>query len=235
MCWRVREGEYPPPPPLAPRGTWRERYVSPVVLYVRECYLHPYYVWVFFAIMLGGLAGVPINTYGIPFARSLGLTDADYGKLLVATYAVSLVLTFILGWLADRFHPLRLALVTLGLYGVAMIGGATLAVDGRGFSIVFVAHGILMGAYLTGVSSLGARLFPKAKFAQFGSAAGLIGAFSLMALAPGVGLWLDHTGQVYRHTFVISGALALSALAAFVVVYRRYQALGGDAAYRPPE
>jgi MFS family permease len=97
--------------------------------------------------------------------------------------------------------------------------------------VAFIAHGVLTGTFFTATASLGQRLFPATKFAQFASAAGILGALGYFVLPPATGLWLDLTGHVYRHTFTASGLLALLALGAFAKVYQNYRALGGDVAW----
>jgi MFS family permease len=216
MCLAVKEGEYPPPPPRTDGGRF-----APLAAYLRECFSDRYYLWIFAALMLGNLAGAPVNSFSVLYARSIDMDMAAYGKLLVATYVVSFSLSFGLGWLADRFHPLRVGMGALGLYAVAMLWGGIAATDTKRFAIAFVAHGILTGAFFTGTASIGQRLFPASKFAQFASASGIVGALGYMVLPPVIGLTLDHTGHVYRHTFTVSGVLAALALAAFAMVYRQ--------------
>ncbi|MFA6961598.1 MAG: MFS transporter [Opitutaceae bacterium] len=216
MCLAVKEGEYPPPPPRATGSTF-----APLVAYLRECFADRYYLWVFAAIMLGNLAGAPVNSFSVLYAKSINMDMSDYGKLLVATYVVSFALSFGLGWLADRFHPLRVGIATLGLYAVVMFWGGVAATDTQQFAVAFIAHGILTGAFFTGTASIGQRLFPAAKFAQFASASGIVGAFGYMVLPPVIGLTLDHTGHIYRHTFTASGVLAALACLAFAIVYRQ--------------
>ncbi len=235
MCLRVKEGEYPPPPPREPGdGSFAVRFVAPMKAYLRECYTNPFYLWVFLAMMLGAVMALPVNTFSVFYAKSVGLDMGRYGELLVITYCFSLALSYPLGWMADRFHPLRIGLTALGLYAVTMIWGGFVATEAKAFSIVFVAHGVLTGTYFTATASLGQRLFPRTKFAQFASAAGILGAMGLMVVPPALGWFLDSIGQVYRYTFLIGGALAAVAVAAFAVVLFKFKQLGGDGAYRPP-
>ncbi len=235
MCLMVKEGEYPPPPPREPgAGSVSKRFIEPGKAYLRECYTNPFYVWVFFAMMLGGLMALPVNTFSVFYAKSLGLTMDRYGELLVITYCFSLVLSYVLGWMADRFHPLRLGLAALVLYAITMIWGGFAATEAKAFSIAFVIHGVLTGSYFTATASLGQRLFPRAKFAQFASAAGIMGAMGFMLVPPALGWFLDRTGQVYRYTFLLGGVLAVIAAAAFVVVFYKFKQLGGDRGYQPP-
>ena len=235
MCLRVKEGEYPPPPPREPGdGSFAVRFVAPMKAYLRECYANPFYLWVFLAMMLGAVMALPVNTFSVFYAKSVGLDMGRYGELLVITYCFSLALSYPLGWMADRFHPLRIGLTALGLYAITMIWGGFVATEAKAFSIVFVAHGVLTGTYFTATASLGQRLFPRTKFAQFASAAGILGAMGLMVVPPALGWFLDSIGQVYRYTFLIGGVLAVVAAAAFVIVLFKFRQLGGDDAYRPP-
>jgi MFS family permease len=235
MCFFVKEGEYPPPEPLPPRGGFSQTYVNPIKVYLKECYTNPYYLWVFGAVMLAGMAGVPINVYSLFYAKSLGIELKAYGELLVMSFTGSLILTFFLGWLADKFHPLRVGLTAIALYAFVMLWGAFFAVDARTFSIAFVAHGVLTGTYITGTASLGARLFPRVKYAQFGSAAGIVGSVAYMTLAPSIGLWLDRTGNNYRHTFIFGAIIAVLAVIAYLGLYQRFLKLGGHTSYIPPQ
>lgn len=233
MCLRIREGDYPPPPPRATGGGVLP--IAPVKAYFKECYANPYYLWIFLALTLGVLSGGPVNTFSVFYAKSIGMDMTAYGRLLVVTYAVSFTLSFFLGWLADKFHPLRLGMTAIAAYAVVMLWGGVVATDERTFALVFVAHGVLQGAFITGTASLGQRLFPTAKFAQFSSAAGIVSALGFVVLPPTLGILLDTTGHVYRYTFLLSGALSILALAAYAIVYRRFLTLGGHAAYRAPE
>jgi MFS family permease len=234
MCFFVKEGDYPPPAPIPPSVGFVQTSIKPVQLYLKECYSNPYYLWVFGAIMLGGMAGVPINVYSLFYAKSLGIELKDYAHLLVLSFSGSLILTFFIGWLADKFHPLRVGMTGIGLYAVVMLWGSFYAVDAQSFSIAFVIHGVLTGTYLTGTASLSARIFPKVKYAQFGSAAGIVGSVAYMSLAPSIGLWLDATGNNYRHTFIFGSIIAVFAVFAYLGLYRRFLKLGGHTSYVAP-
>ena len=234
MCLRVREGEYPPPPPIDPDSTGIARMAKPIRAYARECFANPYYLWVFLALMLGGLASGPVNAFSVFYAKGIGMDMKSYGNLLVITYACSLVLSYVTGAMADRFHPLRLGIFSLGLYTIFMFWGGWAATDTSTFSVAFVAHGVIQGIYNTGTASIGQRLFPRAKFAQFASAAGVVSAPFFMLLPPLLGKYLDLNGHVYRHTFIMSGALGFIGLLLFLVVWRGFKRYGGLKNYAPP-
>lgn len=236
VCLRIREGEYPPPPPPDPerlgplRGFLRE-----AKTYFRECFTNPYYVAVFVMLMVAGLTFSPVNTFAIPFSRSLGVPEDHFGKSLALTFAVSFLLAFPLGWITDLLHPLRTAMgAMIGYFAVCLWGGF-FATSERNFLVAWVLHGVLSGTYFTCAASLGQRLFPRNRFAQFASAAGIFGALATMVMAPAIGLSIDSTGNNYRLTFFFGAVLAALSLGAAFYVYRIFVRLGGPKAYVAPE
>lgn len=229
MCWRVREGSYPPPPPPEPSAGLGE-----IRRYVRECFSHRFYVGLFLAIMLGLISFSPVNNFGVFYAQKVGLGLDGYGKALALTYTCSLVLALPIGWLADRWHPLNVGLGCIALYAAAMLPAGLLVQTAPQFSAAFVAHGVLSGLYVTGTAAIGQYLFPRDRFAQFQSAANVLSALGYTLVPPLMGAWLDLTGQAYRDTFVASGLLAAASALIYLWLLRPFKALGGRQAYSPP-
>ncbi len=234
MCFMVKEGEYPPPPPPGPNLTVSRRVLDPVKAYFKECYTHPYYRWVFMAYTFGNIAFAPVNSFSVFYAKSLGMNMDQYGKLLVISFCVSLVISYTLGSLADKYHPIRLGVVSLAAYAATMLWGGSVATTPALFSIAFVTHAIISGIFYTGTASLGQRLYPRAKFAQFFSAAGLVASIGFITIPPMLGAFLDATGRVYRHSMYLGSGVALLGAIIFFMVWQRYQKLGGDKGYSPP-
>jgi len=235
VCLRIKEGEYPPPPPPDPDRP------GPVVgfcreagRYFRECFTNPYYLAVFVMLMVAALTFAPVNTFAIPFSKSLGVPEDHYGKSLAITFSISFLLAFPLGWLTDLFHPLRTAMVALAGYLVVCLWGGLFATSAWNFLVAWVLHGVLSGTYFTCAASLGQRLFPQTRFAQFASAAGVVGALATMVMAPAIGLALDLSGDNYRLTFYIGAGLAALALGAARFVYGQFVTLGGPKNYAAP-
>lgn len=96
-------------------------------------------------------------------------------------------------------------------------------------------HGVLSGTYFTCAASLGQRLFPKNKFAQFASAAGIFGSLATMVMAPAIGFAIDTSGNNYRLTFYIGAGLAALALVMAMYVFGKFACLGGPKNYTAPE
>ncbi len=233
MCFKVKEGEYPPPEKAAP--ITRANILAPVLSYLKECYSNPFYLSLFLATTLGMLALGPVNTFSVFHSRSLGMSDDLYGKSLALSYAFSLVFSYPLGILADRFHPLRLGMASMVIYLLVTLYGFVFATTVSTFFIAFVLHTVVSGSYLTGTASIGQRLLPMAKFGQFGSAAGIIAAICFMILPPALGAFIGSINHNYRYVFLLASLIAAASLATYIVVFLKYKKLGGDAAYVAPE
>jgi MFS family permease len=202
---------------------------------VRECFSEPYYLLCFAALTLAWLSFTTIPVFILYYAQSVHLDLGTYGKLVTLQYAISLAASYGLGWLADRFHPLRVVLVILGLNVIVSLWGGLRAIESHTFAVAMVAEGVLSGAYLTANGTLAQRLYPKARFAQFASANSLVMAFGSFVAALGLGALLDRAHHAYRLTFLASFSLTLAAIAANLLLYRWFVALGGPRNYVAPE
>jgi MFS family permease len=233
MCLKVKEGEYHPQPPMdAGRNI---RGFLAVKTYFQECFSDTYYRWTFCALAVAGMATGPVNLFSVFFAKSVHMDLTLYGNCLALTYCVSLVLAYPLGWLADKCHPLRLAIGVLVLYAIVGLWGGFFARDSQTFAIALVAHGVVAGIWMTATASLNMRLLPKAEFAQFASAAGIVSSLMWMTLAPVSGLLLDHFHHDYRYTFFMGFGLSIIGLLGCLVVHGKFMALGGPRNYVAPE
>jgi MFS family permease len=175
-----------------------------------------------------------VNSFSIFYAKSLGMNMEIYGRYVAVSYGCSLVLAWFIGSLADRFHPLRLMIFSMALYVAVAIFGTALGTSPKFFGIAFLGHTIISGIYYTSMASIGQRLYPRLKFAQFASAALVFQSVLGMLLPPAMGLVLDASGHNYRLTFVLGGLLATIGLCALVVVYHQFLKLGGPKNYIAP-
>jgi MFS family permease len=192
-------------------------------------------LWIYASIALTWMALLSVNLFNLYFAKKVGMSMDTYGKYLAATFLISFLLSYVLGILADRFHPLRMSLVTLAIYVAVTLAGGLFAHDAASFGIALVAYGVTSGAWQTSTASITLKLFPQARFAQFDSARGLVSSFGMMAVGPGLGWFLDRTGHDYSNVYVASAGMAALALLCAWIVYRRFMALGGPQHYVPPD
>ncbi len=232
MCLKVKEGAYPSSinHHVESKSFWES-----TKSYIGECYTHSYYLWIFLSLALANLAAGPVNSFSIFYAKSLGIGIDLYGKYIAITFTISLGLSYFIGALADRFHPLRVALICTGAYSCSMLGSSFLVNDPKTFAWAFITHGVISGCIFTGSASLTMRLFPKEKFGQLQSAAGIMGSFCYMILPPTVGKLLDISGHDYRLTFLCSGVIASLALISTMVVFHKFIKYGGPKNYVAPE
>ena len=231
MCYRVKEGAYPPPPPSVPGAGLR----GAVKGYFKECFTNRYYLWVFAACTLSAMAFMPYNLFSVFYAKSIDMSMATYGKVVAMNFFISLLLAYFLGMLADRFHPIRMGIAVILLYAVVTFWAGNFARTVPTFIVAMSCHNVISGMWFTSTASIALRLFPQTKFAQYASALGIVGSISTMSIAPIVGWFLDCSGHIYRYTFLIGSALAFLGFVATVILYRKFKQLGGPDNYIPPE
>jgi len=231
MCLKVKEGDYPPP--SQPKEGAGNFFVA-ARTYFHECFSKPYYLWVFASIALPWIAFIGVNHFSVYFAKSLAMDMGFYGKCLALTYGCSLVLSYPLGMLADKFHPLRTSLVTILLYALVTAAGAIFSTKAEIFAVFFVLHGVLSGAWFTSSASLPLRMFPKENFSQFYAALNMFIGLGIMTAGPIVGHLIDFTQKFYRLTFIASSTLAFLAVILGVIVHAKFMKLGGPKGYTPP-
>jgi hypothetical protein len=251
MCLTVKEGEYPQPSEMA--FSDRPGILSATATYFKECFSQPYYLWLILSMTFGALAFYPVNNFTQPFAKSLDIGNDTLGKYLFATYFISLLLSVFLGLLADWFHPLRIGIVAMALYAAICAWGEIFSSRSRVlfsvpyhffgasglvpvhlFAIALIAHGVLSGTYFTCTASLGQRLFPRARFAQFASAAVVISNLAGIILSWATGKFFDTYGDIYQHTYLMGGMLALMGVGSMLMVHAGFMKFGGTKAYVAP-
>ena len=106
--------------------------------------------------------------------------------------------------------------------------------DASTFGIALMVHSVIGGSLFTVLLSLPQKLLPRDQFAQISSAGGTIGCLVSIAFAPALGMFLDSTGHAYRYTFAVAFVVTLLALAASLVLHRKFMALGGPENYNAP-
>lgn len=235
VCLKVKEGAYPPPPPPPPKMPWPQGVATGVRRYFKECFTNRYYLLVFVMLMTAAICFLPLNTFTIPYATSLGVTMEAFGKAQSLTFGISLCLAYFLGWLADVFHPLRMVIVALTGYLLVTLWGAFFVGSEQTFLIGWVLHGVMSGTYFTCAASLGQRLFPHERYAQFASAGGICISVATMTLSPILGIFIDAGSIGFRYVFFTAIILTLIALVAALLVFRRFMQLGGPEGYVAPE
>jgi maltose/moltooligosaccharide transporter len=243
MCLKVKEGEYPPPEAEETGDGHPHGFISLAKSYFVECFAHSYYVWIFCAIMFATLGPFPFNTFNQIYAGKLGITKAELGDLLGNSFIISLCLAPLIGMAVDKFSALKISMITCGMgcltyfFGYFFIeGGAIHAhfapfgltiIDWHtnNFSIVYMLHVVISGAFFTAVASLPMALFPKSRFMQFNSAVFLAvyGAQVVVGLIQGP--ILDASHHDYKLTLLGGAFFDLLGVICLYIVLRNFKKL----------
>jgi len=232
MCLKIREGEYPPPVEK-PQPTGSR--FNAVHTYFKECYTSRYYWQLFAFFIISGLVFMPVNMFGLFYAQKLNVPLDHYGKYIAYSYVISFILSYPLGMLADKFHPLRCGIVMMALYMITCAVSGMVICNETTYAAAMIVHTVVSGSYFTVTASLPMRLFPQSRFAQFGSACGIVGSITAMIITPAVGSFLDLTGHEYRYTYFLAALFASITMIIVLVYYQNFKARGGPHHYVAPE
>ncbi len=231
MCWRVKEGQYPPPPQETKPGL-----VKVFVVYFRECLSLPIYRNFFIMYGLGTLASTCATPFVVLFARdTLGLSMADIGKIFGWQAVASGVLFIPVGVLCDKFSSLRVMLATLVGFVIASAYCVFFVHDRTTWFVYAVFAAMIPGVgWNLGMSAVTMLLFPSEKFGQLSSGISVFGFGCIMLGNYLAGWFMDVVHSDYRMIFAWSLAWFGAAIVPMLFVYRGWKQHGGPHAYVPP-
>lgn len=231
MCWQVKEGEYLPPPAEKPPG-----FIRTFAVYFRECLTVPIYrnyLLMYALVTAGSTCASPFVTL---FARdTLKLSMDEIGKVF-AWGALGAALTYVpVGYLCDRFTPMRVAIASLVSIAISW-GVGYLVVRGNMSWLAFwvVVATLPSVGWNLGFNALTMHLFPAEKFAQLSSGLNVLGYGSIIVGNFLAGQFIDLVGGDYRMVFVWSLGWFTLALLPMALVYRDWRRCGGPTHYVPP-
>lgn len=238
LVWKVKEGDYPPPPPRAAGG------LSQVKTYFRECFGHVFYWKVFSISLFFWSALVPLWTFMVFFgtkpgdavtgyATTLGLSLESFGQARGWFSLISVPVFFLVGPLVDRFHPLRVSMIGMFLCVLTFAGLYFFAINETTFVWLLIFNGVAQAVYKGSYLAVMPRLLPREKYGQFFTANQIFG-FSGVVLAPVLCGWLIASFRDYRLVFAWCGVCTLLAFLMCVSVFRHWRRLGGNESFQPP-
>jgi MFS family permease len=234
MCWRVKEGDFPPPEKL--RGDvsnpWR-RLIAAVRTYLADCFTHPIY-WFFFLAMGMMTWGTAAGVFAVLFQRDeLGINLATQGKLGAAGNIVVLIFALPLGYLVDKLNSFRIVQVcvlpsgiTTGLGWFFIQGVPSL------FAFTLTLSAISIGSMLA-INKVMLRLIPKEKYGQFGSANSAFSSLGMVLMSILAAKFVDAIGS-YRAYLLWSSMFVMGATPFFILCERMWLKLGGAKSYKAP-
>ncbi len=246
MLFRVKEGEYPPPPAQAKKPSFMDN----VRTFGRECYTNRFWWDINLMYAFGAMAGC-IGVFNVFFMKSLGLDLSYIGKIgAISAITIPVCLAFS-GALIDRWHPVRVAAYAAAFGAFFCLGNwVWLFIDMPPTKLYFwigAIHGAVFGALLSAIGQTAdlprqMALYPRERFGQFCGAVALCRAPAVMIGGTLAGLYVDVWKQffpvnnyAYRFNFLWTGPLVILAFYFHYRFFRGWKRLGGDTAYQPPE
>jgi hypothetical protein len=228
VCWKVREGGYPPVTDEPDRSLART-----IRNYFAECFSHPLYGWFYLAFILYALSN-PWDTFVIFFLRDeLGLDLATIGRFRAAATVFVIPMGFFVGGIVDRVKAPRLAAPALLLFALVKMGCSffivgkwsffawTLATNGFAF-----VWGVTMGVFIP-------NILPPERYGQFVSCSGLITALVVIPLAPLCGQFFDIWPH-YRLAYLMSSLMMFLSVLVIWRIHSFWLVHGGPEHYRAP-
>lgn len=231
MCWRVREGSYPPPAPHAPAPAHTGRLGA----YAREVTAVPFFLLLFGVIALAKVSYLIMNTNSMNASLQFGVDRNHYAHATTVTYLFSIALSYPLGWLIDRMHPTRVGLGVIALYAAAMLAGWIAVRDVDSFMFFFIVHGVLAGAIFTTTTALLPRLLPRGRYAQLATVSAALTALATVLFTPVTGALIDMIGGDFRLAFLMAGLVGLAGVGLWLLMLLRFERMGGRKAYVAPD
>ncbi|MCS6242564.1 MAG: hypothetical protein H2172_01695 [Opitutus sp.] len=230
MCWKVKEGEYPPLP-LEEKA--RSGFLAQIKTYITECYSQRYYWNLFLCTACWAIAGT-LGIFNVFLQKDIGLDLAQIGMIGGAVSFMNMLLTVPAGVLGDRFHPLRVLvwvkLVNLFFLPLGLVwlffdfSPATAFNIAISISAINLPFTVLTEAMLMPMNM---RVLPLDRFGQFCSANALVRALASILGGLLGGLFLDlmkylHDGSDYAYRYIPVWSICWSAIALFFL-WRLYQ------------
>lgn len=225
MSVMVREGDYPPP---ATGATMAAPWLAQARSGMSGAFTLPHAGWMYGALILGGLSFGPFNTFSQYYAASLGISKTELGQLSSMAYGASMALALLIGIMVDRIGAVRMSLLVMGVYSVAIGAGYVLMRDANAFRAVYLLHVVLSGTYFTAAAALPMALFPRLDFLRYCAFRDLLGSLVGISLSMAQGAVLDRSNHDYRLTLLFAACCsALCALCLARLAWKR-QGLAND-------
>lgn len=237
MCVFVKEGKYPPPAALdgGKRGMW-----AMCKTYGRECFTHPLYLYMFgygACLSVASCCGFAGNL----FYLHLGISLDQIGKFGTYMAIPTLVLLYPLGWLSDKYSPVRVCLGAMIVFPILNLASFFVVHDYKTMIIMSLVAFPVGTFYAAAAFPLEMLIFPKAKFGQFGSANAMFRSIFTIVFSMLAGVFLDVMKRLYGgneeyYRWMYIWAFFFQALGLFFIVkvYRYWKQHGGDEQFSPP-
>jgi len=228
MCWRVKEGGYPPV-----TGEERGSVLGDVRNYFRQCFSHRLYLWFYLAYGLYVWSTVA-QVFWVFFFRDQLKMDLDtIGKYRSWSLLLVIPLAYPFGLLVDRWRSQRVIMLATALCAAMNFAAFAFIQDKWSYMVCMILWNVPVFMINVANAVWFPELLPRARFGQFASAAALTSAGVTMVMSPFCG-WLFDQIQNYRYVFVWAGVMQTISFLTLIPVYRAWIRHGGPDNYLAP-
>jgi len=244
MCLFVKEGEYPPPPPYV------DGQVGPIAAiktYGKETHAFRHYWYMWLCSFIGSIGGGS-GLFGLYFSLALGLNMHQIGRISGTVGLAVGLLTIGAGWLADRYHPIRVVLAGSLLGALISPIGLMWLFWHPPPNVVFMVSlgvGLCLSAPAQAMVGMGdppmlMRIFPRSRYGQFCSTNAVWRAMGGIIGGGLAGIYLDIVAhfvgreRAYYYLPFWSMFFHLPGLFLLFRLYGSWKKHGGDDAYVAP-
>jgi maltose/moltooligosaccharide transporter len=223
--WKVKEGDYPPVDRHQKGGPW----FASIRAFFVECFSDRFYVWIFAAFAFASINWGTGNYIGFYLKYNLHLDYDAMGKLNAWPGALTVLLGYFFGSMADRLHPIRVFAPTY--FALAAIYVASFFFIHDKGSYLFWTCVVNVGQFANGITygALLPQIFPREKFGQFCSANATCSMLINLLLGLPLGWMFDTLHSSYRYAYLIAAFSMFGAGVLFLKVHRNYDARHGKA------
>ena len=222
VCLFVKEGTYPPVDKLASKN----RGLNLIKVYVKECFGHSIYRWLFLTMALNVASQVCRTMFYLLFAqKTLGLSLAQYGTVMGMCSLIAAILFIPAGVVVDKYHPVPVYLVGCLIISAGNVIGYFFIKDFISFFAISILVTVTYVLQNASNRPLMMALLPPMKFGQFCSANALCFSLALVLANAGGGVFIDYFG--YRAIFVWDFLFTMVGAYAAYRLMRDWQKAGG--------
>ncbi len=219
--WRVKEGEYPPPPPRSATNPVMN-FIKAVGGYFTDCFSQRRYLLVFGTLMLYQLGNAAGGFLILFYHSQMHLKFKTIGHILAIPPMVVAVAAYPIGSLLDRIGAVRSIPAAMALWALSNLGAFFFLHNETTMLIFLIAINLFIAAYGIAIGVLTVEVYPKAKLGQFCSASALAQSVFCMILGPLAGLMLDKVHN-YQYCFLWPAVIQGTSAIGFYLIYRAWK------------
>lgn len=181
------------------------------------------YSLLFVAIAMGAICVLPANINSYHAIGQFAVDFRSYGRTTAAGYAVSILLAWPIGWLADRYHPVRIGFGAMLVYAVCMLAAWWLVTGPSSYLVWLFVHVVIAGVFLTGTASLLPLTLPRQQFSSLAALSAALTALLTVIFSMLLGYLLGRNGHDYRLVFLAAGLVALAGAGCWYRLLRTFR------------